>query len=349
MKSGYVYWLGSGVAWGLSGVISGIAVGMAPFSGGASLLAAPLAAAALSDGLRALWQLGQLLVRRRPGSLRAAATGRYGRWAMLAALAGGPLAASCYYVALVYSGITYAYTLSAMAPALGALLAAVFLGERLPRAAWVGMALVIAGSVIVSYEPPEGASPHFHLGALFALACALGWALEALFVAKALERLDSATVNMVRQGLSFVVFLAVLLPFVPGAYRVFVAALHAPSAAVLAASAVVSVVGYVAYYKAVGAIGPGRAMPINLTYVLWAALFSLLLTGERPAWRLLAGAVAVIAGTTLVASERRGGETAAALEAMEPEGGPRPTAPLRGVGRPAADERPLADDGRSIR
>jgi len=315
MKAGYAYGIGSGVAWGLSGVVIGIAVGKYPFAAAPSLLAAPLAAAALTDGLRTCWQVGQLAATHRLRGLPAALRTRHAGFAMLAALAGGPLATSCYFVALVYSGITYAYALSAMAPALGALLAAAFLRERLPARAWSGMLLIIAGTVVVSFRPPEDASPHFYLGLLFALGAAVGWAFEGLFAAKAMERLDAAVANLVRQALSLAVFLALLLPLVPGAYGVFVRAFDSLSLIIFVAGTAVSAGGYLLYFTALGKIGPGRAMPINLTYVLWAALFSLLLTGTKPSWQLLFGAAAVVAGTPLVVLERRSRREASAPQA----------------------------------
>jgi drug/metabolite transporter (DMT)-like permease len=135
--------------------------------------------------------------------------------------------------------------------------------------------------------------------------CALAWAFEALFAAKAMKQLDAIVVNVIRQGLSFLAFVVVILPLVPGAYGIFGRAFSSPSLAVLAGASAVGATGYLLYFRSVQAVGPGRAMPINLTYVLWAALFSLLLTGSRPTLQLLIGALAILAGTPLVALERR--------------------------------------------
>ena len=304
VKNGYLTGLLSGVAWGLSGVVVGMAVAMAPFTGGKSLIAAPLAAAGLYDGLRVAWQCVPLVASGRARRVLPALRTRAGGYAMLAALIGGPLATSCYFLSLVFSGVTYAYAFSAISPALGAMLAAVFLHERLPGRAWLGIALTIGGTVVVSYKAPAGAPPHFYLGIMLGLVCALAWAFEALFAAKAMKQLDAIVVNVIRQGLSFLVFVVVILPVVPGAYGIFGRAFSAPSLAVLAGASVVGATGYLLYFRAVKAVGPGRAMPINLTYVLWAALFSLLLTGARPTLQLLIGAVAILAGTPLVALER---------------------------------------------
>jgi drug/metabolite transporter (DMT)-like permease len=268
MKNGYLTGLVSGVLWGLSGVVVGMAVAMAPFTGGASLIAAPLAAAGLYDGLRVAWQCVPLVAGGSARLVLPALRTRAGGYAMLAALVGGPLATSCYFLSLVFSGVTYAYAVSAISPVFGALLAAAFLHERLPGRAWLGIALTIGGTVIVSYKAPAGAPPHFYLGIVLGLVCALAWAFEALFAAKAMKQLDAIVVNVIRQGLSFLVFVVFILPVVPGAYGIFGRAFSSPSLAVLAGASVVGATGYLLYFRAVKAVGPGRAMPINLTYVL---------------------------------------------------------------------------------
>ena len=322
VKNGYLTGLVSGVAWGLSGVVVGMAVAMAPFTGGASLIAAPLAAAGLYDGLRTAWQSVPLLTGGHAREVLPGLRTRAGGYAVLAALVGGPLATSCYFLSLVFSGVTYAYAFSAISPALGATLAALFLHERLPRRAWLGILLIVGGTVVVSYKAPAGAPKHFYLGLVLGLVCALAWAFESMFAAKAMKQLDAIIVNVIRQGLSFLCFAVVILPLVPGAYGIFGRAFSSPSLAVLAGASVVGTAGYLLYFRAVHAVGPGRAMPINLTYVLWAALFSLLLTGTRPTVQLLIGALGILVGTPLVALDRRrragGGQAIAAVSFAAP-------------------------------
>jgi hypothetical protein len=55
VKRGLATALGSGMLWGLDGVILGIALAMAPFTAGATMYAAPLAGSALHDGFAGLW------------------------------------------------------------------------------------------------------------------------------------------------------------------------------------------------------------------------------------------------------------------------------------------------------
>jgi drug/metabolite transporter (DMT)-like permease len=43
--------------------------------------------------------------------------------------------------------------------------------------------------------------------------------------------------------------------------------------------------------------------------VLWTIAFSLLVTGQSPGWRLVAGGIVVVAGITLVAADGRSPQT----------------------------------------
>ena len=87
----------------------------------------------------------------------------------------------------------------------------------------------------------------------------------------------------------------VILPLL-GGYPLLVSALGSRSVLWVALAAVLGVSGYLLFFLAVDGLGPGRAMPVNLTYVLWAALFSIFILHVRPGWGLLLGAAICIAG-----------------------------------------------------
>ena len=56
-RSGFLWAVLSGVSWGADGVVLGLVLAMSPFVGAATLVA-PLAVAALHDGLATGWMLG---------------------------------------------------------------------------------------------------------------------------------------------------------------------------------------------------------------------------------------------------------------------------------------------------
>jgi|BarGraNGADG00212_2_1021979.scaffolds.fasta_scaffold32394_2 drug/metabolite transporter (DMT)-like permease len=316
VRAGWLAALSSGALWGLSGVLVGLALGMSPYAAAGSALLAAVACSTINECVRLCWQLGQDAATGRLRRLAGALRSRPGRLACVAGIFGGPIATVCLYVAYQYAGVAYAYAITALSPAIGALLGLAFLGDRLARRAWLGIVLSVGGAALATYRPPAGAHPHFALGVVFALVCALGYGIEPIFAAGALHVLDAALVNTLRMGTSFTVLALVVLPLL-GGYPLLAAALTSRSVLWIAVAGVLSSSGYLLFFLAVDGLGPGRAMPVNLTYVLWAALFGLVILHARPGWGLLLGALVSITGAALVVSGggRRSEEPVTALGA----------------------------------
>jgi len=309
-RSGYGIALTSGVMWGVSNVINGVALAMAPFAGSSRWLVAPLVAAALYDGLRGFWQLVMVAGMRRWRDLVPVLRWRPGTAdALASALAGGPLATGCFFLSIAFAGVTYGVAVSATVPVFGALWGILFLKDRLCRLGWAGLLLVVAGAVVVSYRAPEGAPPHFYLGVFFGVLTALGWSFEGLFAKRAMRHLTPTAVNTTRQVGSFLAFVCVLLPAV-GGLDLLGTAFTRPSALVVLGAAAAGSAGYLLYFTSVDRIGPGRAMPLNLTYVLWTAVLGLALLNEPFTWQLGVGALAVVGGAWLVVRGERGARAA---------------------------------------
>jgi drug/metabolite transporter (DMT)-like permease len=219
----------------------------------------------------------------------------------LAALIGGPLAMSAYLLAIAFAGAPSAVAVSAIYPALGALLSYLVLGDRLGNRGWAGVVLAVAGATLASYAPPAGVSPHYLLGALCAVASAAGWAVEGVLVARSLQRMPALAALNIREGVSALMFLVLVLPLF-GAAAVAVRTVASPTIAILVAASLCGAGAYLLYYHS-------RAGPANSTYVLWTIALSLLVTGQSPGWRLVAGGIVVVAGITLVAADGRSLQT----------------------------------------
>ena len=54
---------------------------------------------------------------------------------------------------------------------------------------------------------------------------------------------------------------------------------------IIALSALCGTASYLCYYKALGKLGTGKAMPLNITYAAWSLPFSYLLLHQAPAPR----------------------------------------------------------------
>lgn len=291
----------SGAAWGLDGIVLGAALALAPFAGAG--WAAPLAAAAFHDGAAAVALLLFNLVTGRLGALRRALATREGAIVCLAALLGGPIGMSGYLLAVKNAGPACAMTVTALYPAVAALLARAFLGEKISAGVWAGIALSATGAAVIGYAPSAGAPPGFTAGVAFALVAALGWGGEAVASAGAMRKLDPAVAINIRELTSFAVYAAVALP-IAGAFGVFTASAVSEAARPLAVAGVIGGVSFLAWYRGMSLAGVARTMPMNATYALWGVVFAAAFSASLPDARTAAGAALVTAGAAIVTMRR---------------------------------------------
>jgi drug/metabolite transporter (DMT)-like permease len=211
-KKGLIWGVISGATWGLDGVVLGMALAMIPFTGGISLYAGPLIGAAMHDGFAGLWLFFYNLITGRWREYMRTLATRPGKIICLAALFGGPIAMSGYLLGINMAGACYALAITAMYPAVGALLAVVILKEKITPRVWCGILTCILGAMIVGYTPPEGEYPHFYLGLCLAFLATIGWGMEGVLSTYGMDMADPAIAIGIREATSFVVYLVGILP-----------------------------------------------------------------------------------------------------------------------------------------
>lgn len=297
-KRGILWGLLSGATWGLDGVILGIATAMAPFTGGASLYAGPLAGAALHDGFAGFWLfLYNLITGKWREYIRTLAT-KPGMIVCLAALFGGPIGMAGYLLGINMAGASYALPITAMYPAVGAVMAVLILKERISWRTWMGIILCIIGAVIVGYTPPEGSSPYFHLGILLSLLATFGWGMEGVLSTYGMDLADPDIAIGIREATSFVVYFVAIMPLA-AAFPIFWKAFGANCLWLVALAGFLGGLSYLAWYRALNMTGVGRAMTFNISYALWAVLFGWLIAHTPITPPLIIGAVLITGGTIL--------------------------------------------------
>lgn len=266
------------------------------------LLLAPLAATGLHDLFSflfsSLWQVFHHTFRDTLKQIRS----RNGFWVMAGALLGGPLGMSCYLFAIRYMGAGYTAVVSSLYPALGALLSALVNHEKLAGRQILGMVVSLSGVVLLSAAGMVFEAQSLELGLLFGLLCVLCWALEGVVVQKGMadEQMDSSQALCIRQGVSALVFFCLLFPLLNLSQTV-VQMSREPDFIWLILSALAGTTSYLCYYRAIHRIGVSRAMPLNITYVAWAIVFTAL-AGTMPSLMELFLAALVVAGSILAAS-----------------------------------------------
>ena len=302
----------AGLTWALETVTIGAALGMTPFvSTEQAVFLAPFVSTFLHDLFSALWMLVFNGVRGNLRKVGAAWNQKSGRLVMLAAVIGGPVGMTGYVLAIHAMGSSVGAVASAAYPAVGAVLAFLFLKEKMPWYRWIFLLLTLAGVYGLSYSPSLGGG-NFWLGMLGVAMCSLGWGSEAVILAKCLrdDSVKSVCALQIRQTTSALVYGAVLLPILKGwgfTVRLFTAA-TGWLLPVIALAALFATTSYLCYYRSIAQIGASKSMALNVTYAAWALVFTAILTRNASLFTPLTvtcTAVVLVCGILAAADPKR--------------------------------------------
>jgi len=209
------------------------------------------------------------------------------------------------YIGLQDTTATNAVLLSAATPVMIVALSFLLLGERLRIAALIGLALSLAGVLVIMAKGDPAAMLRLKpaAGDGWVLAAALDWALYSVLLRRRPAGLDP---------LAFLTLL-VAMGLVPlaglYAWELSTGARFAPDAANLAAIGYVallpSVLAYIIWNRAVAELGANRTGQYIHLLPVFGTLLGVLLLGERLEWFHALGAVLIAAGILLSASRFR--------------------------------------------
>ncbi|MBQ6116043.1 MAG: DMT family transporter [Oscillospiraceae bacterium] len=280
------------ITWALETVIIGFALSMSPLvnSVGEAIFLAPFISTFLHDACSAIFSWIYNGARGQLGNVfRALFRTRSGKWVVAAAVIGGPIGMTGYVLAVTYMGASIAAIASAIFPAIGSVLACIFLKEKMKWYQWVFLLLTILGVYGLSYST-DLAPRNYLLGILGALLCAFGWGIEAVILAKCLHdpEVTDEYALQIRQTTSAVFYGAVILPILglmgfregglsPWAFAVSLFRGSGKTVLIIAVAGLFATVSYLFYYKAISRIGASKAMALNITYTAWAMILALIL------------------------------------------------------------------------
>lgn len=293
----------AGVAWALETVVLGIAMGMSPMiSTEQAIFLAPFVGTFLHDAFSAIFMLLYNALRGEFRVLLRVLRTPDCKWLLLSSAIGGPIGMTGYVLAVNYMGASVGAVASAVYPAIGTVLAFLFLKERVRWYQWLFLAATLLGVYGISYSPALSVG-NFWLGLLGAFLCAFGWGIEAVILAKCLrsEEIKSEYALAIRQATSALIYGILILPLL-GGWGFTVSLFGAEGGKALltvALAALCATVSYLLYYKTIARIGAAKAMALNITYTAWAILFTVLLLRDMSVlnpWTLLCAAVVVICG-----------------------------------------------------
>lgn len=163
----------------------------------------------------------------------------------------------------------------------------------------------VALGALLGYTPGAALPKGQLLGFGCALLCCIGWAAEGVICTYGLQSstVTNAQALQIRQPVSALTYAIVLLPACKG--WGFTAGLFGTRALwIIALSALCGTASYLCYYKALGKLGTGKAMPLNITYAAWSLPFSYLLLHQVPGTKDILCALVVLLGALLAAYEK---------------------------------------------
>ena len=293
----------AGITWALETVVLGIALAMTPFvSSAEALFLAPFVSTFLHDLFSALYMWIYNGIRGKlPDAVRIFRTKNF-KWLILASSIGGPVGMTGYVLAVKYMGASIGAVASAIYPAIGTVLAVIFLKEKMKWYRWIFLSATLLGVFGLGYSPNLEIES-FWLGLAGVFMCAFGWGIEAVILAKCLK--DDSIKNeyalMIRQTTSALIYGILLIPILGGVgftVRLFTPE-NARLFATIAIAALFASVSYLFYYKAIAKLGASKAMALNITYTAWAIFFTVILLRDTSALNVMTvmcASVVVICG-----------------------------------------------------
>jgi len=276
----------AGITWAIETALLWGALSLSPLSEAAFL--APLVATFLHDFCSAFFASTYNGVCGNLKKVWKAFKTKSGKWVMIAAIIGGPIGMTGYVMCINYMGIMGAVA-SAIFPAIGTVLAYIFLREKMKWYQWIFLIITLSGVLFMGITP-DMATSNFWLGVIGALMCSFGWGIEAVILAKSMKdgEVTDEQALQIRQTTSALFNGIIMIPAVSlcvGNHNIlegwkFTGSLFdfAKTGWIIPAiiiAGLFATVSYLFYYKAINQIGAAKAMALNVTYVAWGIVFSI--------------------------------------------------------------------------
>lgn len=200
-----------------------------------------------------------------------------------------------YAFAMLYIPAALAALLNSTSPIFGALLAALFLGERLTAGKSAGCVAGIAGVALVVQPGALTEAPMFGYAVAACLAACLCYGYNGVLIKRMGADVPSRGVAVGSQ----LAGAAMLLPLLP-----FSLPTSEPTAfaigSLVALALLGNALGMVLYFRLISDVGAARALTVTYLMPLFAVLWGLLFLGESLPSSAIAGGILILAGTVLV-------------------------------------------------
>lgn len=242
---------------------------------------------AINDTCSAVWAILYAVAKGKFGDLLRCINTTPGRIMILAALIGGPVAGTAYVIAIQMAG-SIVVPISALCPAIAAILGKILFKQELNKRMAFGIAICVFASFLIgSTGFSGGASAKTIAGILIAIIAALAWGFEGCVAGYGTAMIDPEIGICIRQVTSGIANLFILVPIfgimagkVSISFNLAMQAFtSAPAMVWFALSGLLSVITFMTWYAGNSMCGAGLGTACNGTYSFFGPLFCLLLLG----------------------------------------------------------------------
>ncbi|MFW2489212.1 hypothetical protein D2A34_04350 [Clostridium chromiireducens] len=232
---------------------------------------------AVNDTCSAVWAIIYASVKGKFGDFLRCINTTPGRMMILAALIGGPISSTAYVVGLQMAG-SIVIPITALCPAIGAILGRILFKQELNKRMMLGIAICVGASFMIGSTSVGGDAPKgMLLGIIIAFIAALGWGFEGCVAGYGTSMIDSEIGITIRQaiaGLSNLIILLPVLGMMAGNVNLSTnltiqAFTSGPAMIWLAISGLCAFVSYMMWYKGNSMCGAALGMACNGTYSFW--------------------------------------------------------------------------------
>jgi drug/metabolite transporter (DMT)-like permease len=205
-----------------------------------------------------------------------------------------PVSSICFILALKYLPIAEASSITFISPMIVALLAVVFLGEKVERSHWLAILAGFLG-VLIIIRPGTGV---FVWASLFPLGSAFTTAIYQVLTRR-IAGLESVFTSIFYPGFIGLLTFSLILP---SAWTVPQSGLHL---ALLITAGLLSAASHLILIKAFDYAPASRLAPFTYSQMVWATLMGYLVFGNFPDFWSLAGIFILAAGGIYLATHLR--------------------------------------------
>lgn len=195
----------------------------------------------------------------------------------------------------LYVTAGYAAVINATAPLWGALVAWLWLSDRLPTVGIIGIITGFFGVAVLTSDTQSLASPGSIGAAIAAVGGAFFYGIGANFARRYTKHLNSLSV-----ATGSMLFPALLLAPVAIAYWPDVPPAPAAWIAIIAMGIVSTGFAYILYFRLISNVGPAKAITVAYLIPVFAMMWGVLLLGETISGRMIIGCAIIFLGTALV-------------------------------------------------